>query len=111
MITVFITTADKLTLSHLASNLPDFVSRADQAKMGYLDFPDMVLEEEHAVREERRIRHALRVSRMPHHKTLEDFDFSYQPELDVRQVRDLATLALAEAKADAAFLGPPGVGK
>src|SRR4051812_42168357 len=34
-----------------------------------------------------------------------------QPDLDVRKVRDLATVAYAEAKANAAFLGQPGVGK
>ena len=48
---------------------------------------------------------------MPHHKTLDDYDFSYQPELDARKVRDLATLAFVEAKSNAALLGPPGVGK
>lgn len=105
------TTAGKLTLPHLAASLGEFVTRADDAQMGYLDFLDMVLEEEHAIREERRLRHALRVSGMPHHKTIDDFDFSYQPGLDVRKVRDLATVAYAEAKANAAFLGPPGVGK
>ncbi|MGR6918032.1 ATP-binding protein [[Actinomadura] parvosata] len=65
---------------------------------------------EHAVREEHRIRHAPRVSKMPHHKTLDD-DFAYQSELDARKVRDLATLAFVEARANAALLGPPGVGE
>lgn len=104
-------TADKLALPHLATNLSEFLTRADDTQMGYLDFLDMVLGEEHALREERRIRHALRVSSMPHHKTIDDFDFSYQPDLDVRKIRDLATVAYAEARANAAFLGPPGVGK
>ncbi|MEU6038651.1 ATP-binding protein [Actinomadura sp. NPDC047616] len=79
-------TAAKLTLPHLAASLGEFVTRADDAQMGYLDFLDMVLEEEQAIKEERRIWHALRVSGMPHHKTIEDFDFSYQPGLDVRKV-------------------------
>ena len=69
------------------------------------------LGKELAVREERRLRHALRASKMRHHKTLDDYDFSYQPELDPRKVRDLASLAFVEAKANAAPLGPPGVGK
>ncbi|MQA88444.1 MAG: AAA family ATPase [Streptosporangiales bacterium] len=104
-------TAAKLDMPHLAAHLDALVSRADDTQMGYLDFLDLVLEEEHAMREERRIRHALRVSKMPHYKTLDDYDFSYQPELDPRKVRDLATLAFVEAKANAALLGPPGVGK
>jgi DNA replication protein DnaC len=104
-------TAAKLGLPHLAGTLTEYVQRADAGQMGYLDFLDLVLEEELAVREERRLRHALRISKMPHHKTIDDYDFSYQPELDPRKVRDLATLAFVEAKANAALLGPPGVGK
>ncbi|MEU8272546.1 IS21-like element helper ATPase IstB [Sphaerisporangium sp. NPDC049002] len=104
-------TATKLGLPHLTQTLTDHVGRADAAQMGYLDFLDLVLEEELAVREERRLKHALRLSKMPHHKTLEEYDFAYQPELDPRKIRDLATLAFVEAKANAALLGPPGVGK
>jgi DNA replication protein DnaC len=104
-------TATKLGLSHLTDTLTEYVSRADTGQLAYLDFLDLVLEEELAVREERRFRHALRLSKMPHHKTLEEYDFSYQPELDPRKVRDLATLAFVEAKANVALLGPPGVGK
>jgi DNA replication protein DnaC len=104
-------TATKLGLSHLTDTVTEYVSRADTGGLAYLDFLDLVLEEELAVREERRFRHALRLSKMPHHKTLEEYDFSYQPELDPRKVRDLATLAFVEAKANVALLGPPGVGK
>src|SRR4051812_48733966 len=79
--------------------------------MGYLDFLDLVLQEELAVRDERRFRAGLRLSKLPHHKTLDDYDFSFQPDLDPRKVRDLATLAFVQAKANVALLGPPGVGK
>ena len=79
--------------------------------MGYVDLIDLVLSEELAVREDRRFRTGLRTSKLPHHRTLEDYDFSFQPELDPRKVKDLATLSFVEAKANAALLGPPGVGK
>jgi DNA replication protein DnaC len=104
-------TAGKLGLPHLAETLAGHLERAGTAQMGYLDFLDLILEEELAVREERRLRHALKASKMPHHKTVDDYDFSYQPELDPRKIRDLASLAFVEAKANAALLGPPGVGK
>ncbi|HEU4523897.1 MAG TPA: IS21-like element helper ATPase IstB, partial [Gemmatimonadales bacterium] len=80
-------------------------------KMGYLDFLDLVLSEELAVRDDRRFRQGLRLSRLPHHKTLDEYDFSFQPDLDPRKVKDLATLSFVEARANAALLGPPGVGK
>jgi DNA replication protein DnaC len=103
-------TAAKPGLPHLAETLTDHLQRADAGQMGYLDLPGLILEEELAVREERRLRHALRTSKMPHHKTLDEYDFSYQPDLDPRKVRDLATLAFAGAKANAALLGPPSHG-
>ncbi len=101
------TTAAKLGLPHLAEALNQYVQRADEAKMGYLDLLDLVLSEELAVRDDRRFRNGLRLSKLPHHKTLEDYDFSFQPELDPRKVKDLATLSFVEDKANVALLGPP----
>lgn len=63
------------------------------------------------MRDDRRFRRSLLFSKLPHHKTLDDYDFSFQPDLDPRKVKDLATLSFVEAKANAALLGPPGVGK
>ena len=105
------TTAGKLGLPHLAETITEFTRRADEAKLGYLDFLDLVHSEELAVREDRRFRSGLRSSKPPHHKTLDEYDFSFQPELDPRKAKDLATLSFVEAKANAALLGPPGVGK
>lgn len=105
------TTAAKLGLPHLAETVNEFNRRADEGKLGYLDFLDLVLSEELAVRDDRRFRQGLRLSRLPHHKTLDEYDFSFQPDLDPRKVKDLATLSFVEAKANAALLGPPGVGK
>nr|WP_253208548.1 ATP-binding protein [Streptomyces sp. YPW6] len=105
------TTAAKLGLPHLAESLKQYAGRADEAKMGCLDFLDLVLAEELAVRDDRRFRQGLRLSKLPHHKNLDEYDFTFQPELDPRRIKDLATLVFAEAKSNAALLGPPGVGK
>ena len=103
--------AERLRLAHLAEGLDSLVDRAEQQTMGYLDFLDLVLEEEVGVREGRRFRNALKLSGLPHHKGLDAFDFAFQPDLDARKVRDLAALGFVEHKANVAFLGPPGVGK
>jgi DNA replication protein DnaC len=103
--------AERLRLAHLAEGLDGLVDRAEQQTMGYLDFLDLILEEEVGVREGRRFRNALKLSGLPHHKGLDGFDFAFQPELDARKVRDLAALGFVEAKANVCFLGPPGVGK
>jgi DNA replication protein DnaC len=103
--------AERLHLANLTSNLDQLVTRAEQASMGYLDFVDLLLEEEVGLREGRRFRNALKLSGLPHHKGLDAFDFAFQPELDARKVRDLATLGFVQARANVCFLGPPGVGK
>jgi DNA replication protein DnaC len=103
--------AERLHLANLTSNLDQLVARAEQASIGYLDFVDLLLEEEVGLREGRRFRNALKLSGLPHHKGLDAFDFAFQPDLDARKVRDLAALGFVEHKANVAFLGPPGVGK
>ncbi|WP_329094807.1 IS21-like element helper ATPase IstB [Streptomyces sp. NBC_01439] len=105
------TAAAKLGLPDLAESLKQCAGRADEARMGYLDFLDLVLAEELAVRDDRCFRLGMRLSKLPHHKTLDEYDFTFQPELDPRKIKDLATLAFVEAKGNAALLGLPGVGK
>ncbi len=104
-------TAGKLGLPRRTETINEYIRRADEGKMGYLDFLDLVLSEDLAVRDDRRFRQGLRLSRLTHHKTLDEYDLSFQPDLDPRKVKDLATLSFVEAKANAALLGPPGVGK
>lgn len=53
----------------------------------------------------------LRLSGLPRHKTLDEFDFAFQPDLDARKIRDLAALAFVENKGNITLLGPPGVDK
>ena len=103
--------ATRLGLTHLTDTLTELVERAETGQMGYLDFLDLLLEEEVGLREGRRFRNALKLSGLPHHKTLDQFDFAFQPGLDARKVRDLATLEFVQAKSNVALLGPPGVGK
>ena len=85
-------TATRLGLTHLTETITELVKRAEAAQMGYLEFLDLLLEEELGLREGRRFRNALKLSGLPHHKTLDEFDFAFQPDLDARKVRDLATL-------------------
>lgn len=103
--------AHRLHLANLEENLDTMVERAEASTMGYLEFLDLVLEDETGVREGRRFRNALKLSGLPHHKTIDDFDFAFQPDLDQRKVKDLATLAFVQARSNVALLGPPGVGK
>jgi DNA replication protein DnaC len=61
--------------------------------------------------EQRRLQGRLRFAKLPARKTLEQFDWTAQPNLDRRLVEDLATLRFVEEKANLLLIGPPGVGK
>ena len=53
----------------------------------------------------------LKAARIPGKKTIEGFDFSFQPTLSERQLRELADLSFVRACTNVVFLGPPGTGK
>jgi DNA replication protein DnaC len=102
---------DRLGLWRAKETLPEALKGAEAETLGYAAFLDRLLEEEIAAREERRIKSSLRLSGLPVMKSLDTFDFAFQPSLDRAQVLDLASLAFLARKENVLLLGPPGVGK
>jgi DNA replication protein DnaC len=51
------------------------------------------------------------LAKFPFIKTLESFDFSFQPSIDAKIIRELATCAFIDRAENLVLLGPPGVGK
>lgn len=100
-----------LKLAAVAEELPAALEQAEQSKPGYTDFLHDLLTVEVNATEERRLQGRLRFANFPSIKTLEEFDFSAQPNLDQRLVQELATLRFIQEKANAILIGPPGVGK
>jgi DNA replication protein DnaC len=101
----------RLRLPRIGSLLPDMVTAAQEQNKSYLAFLDELLEEEVAQKEQRRIETLLRLSGLPFTKTIDEFDFSFQPKLDRQQVMTLFDLDFVRRKENVIFLGPPGVGK
>lgn len=100
--------ARELKLFGLAEDADDLVRRAEEASLGYRESLDLVLEEEYGVVEGRRYASRLKLSGLPHHKTLEEFDHTFQPELDPKRLSELASLRFVERRLCALILGPPG---
>lgn len=63
------------------------------------------------LRRQRRLTSALHSARLPSVKTLDQFDFAFQPSLDRAQVLNLHELGFLERKENVILLGPAGVGK
>jgi DNA replication protein DnaC len=67
--------------------------------------------EELTLRENRRVKMALRMAKLSTIKTLAGFDFSFQPSLDRNRILALAQLDFVDRNEVIHFLGPPGTGK
>jgi DNA replication protein DnaC len=91
--------------------LDDVVRRLEQGEVSALDAIETLLTEELHTREGRRIKMALMTARMTRIKTLESFDFSFQPSLDRNQILTLSQLGFVDRKEVVHLLGPPGTGK
>ena len=100
-----------LKLGAAADALAPALEAAEREKPGYTRFLHDLLQVEVNASEQRRLDGRMRFSRLPAHKTLEQFDFTAQPTLDRRLVEDLATLRFVEEKSNCLLIGPPGVGK
>ena len=101
----------KLKMEHLEAQLDAVCEQAAQRDLDYKTFLTQALQAEWQGRYQKGMEARLRQARFPWVKTLEQFDFGFQPSLDRRQVRELAGLAFVERAHNVILLGPPGVGK
>ena len=101
----------QLKLACALEVLDDTMDRVEQGQLSVLEAIDILLNDECANRETRRIKAARMTARLTQVKTLESFDFSFQPSLDRNRILTLAQLGFIERHQSVHFLGPPGVGK
>ena len=101
----------RLKLTAVRERLDNLLDETTRRELTLREALVYLCEAEVAHKEQRRIDMGSRIAHFPYLRSLEDFDFSAQPALDPRQVRELATGRWV-ANGDALLLlGPPGVGK
>ena len=101
----------RLGLWRVKETMSSTLKTAEAESWGYIQLLDRIFDEEIASREERRIKNALKLAGFPFLKTLDAFDFAFQPSLDRGRIMDLAALGFVASKDNVVLLGPPGVGK
>jgi DNA replication protein DnaC len=101
----------RLRLPRIREILQGVMKRAEDQGKSYLTFLDDLLEEEVAQKEQRRIETTLKISGLPFIKSIDEFDFTFQPKLDRQKVMSLFDLTFVRQNGNIIFLGPPGVGK
>jgi DNA replication protein DnaC len=101
----------QLNLTHLEAALPQVLQAAQREQWTYETFLERAVTAELDGREQKAIARRLKAARIPSKKTLDGFDFSFQPTLSERRLRELADLSFVRTCTNIVFLGPPGTGK
>jgi len=105
------TTLRKLRLSGAAAALDLRLQEAAGHSLNHAEFLELLLQDELAVRGDRLIARRLKAACFREHKTLEDFDWTFNPSIKKRQIYDLATSRFVREAKDVLLIGPPVIGK
>lgn len=101
----------KLKLSGFINALPERNQEAINNRLSYLDFLHLLLQDEILMKEQKRYETRLRKANFKGQKTIENFDFSFNPNINQALIRDLATCRFIHEKVPVLILGPCGTGK
>jgi DNA replication protein DnaC len=104
-------TLSGLGLAAVEARLEGLLETAAKKEPSYGDFLLEVLTTESDARRQRYLKTRLQLAHLPYIKTFDQFDFSFQPSIDERQIRELRTLRFVHEASNVILLGPPGVGK
>ncbi len=111
MNSTLVTTLRRLRLSGLALSLDVRLQEAAGNSLNHMEFLELILEDELAIRAERLMNRRVKAAVFRDSKTLEDFDFSFNPAIKKKQIFELATCKFIREGRDVLLLGPPGTGK
>lgn len=106
-----LTMLKRLRLSGLAQSLDVRLQEAAGHQLNHAEFLELILQDELLVRDERQIARRVKAADFRELKPLDDFDWSFNPSINRKQVYDLATCRFIRERRDVLLLGPPGVGK
>lgn len=100
-----------LKLGGMLDTLDLRLQQAQQEHLGYIDFLELLLEDEVQRRAQKSLEARVAKARFEGVKTFETYDFAFNPKIPAQQIRDLATCQFIQRQEWALFIGPVGVGK
>ena len=101
----------RLRLGYMAQAVEALNAESIRQKHSYLEFLEALVDGEIASRENKALTKRIKAACFPVAKTLEEFDFDFQPKLDVKLIKTLASCEFVERKENVIFVGQPGTGK
>jgi len=102
---------EKMKMEHLGAQVEALCEQASKKDLSYKEFLTQALDTEYRGRRLKSVESRLAQARFPWIKTVDEFDFSFQPSIDRKVIRDLSGLSFVERGENVILLGPPGVGK
>ena len=104
-------TLRKLRLSGLLTTLEIRLHEANSSGLSHREFLEILLQDELHLRNDRLIQRRVTLANFRDQKSLDDFDFSFNPTIKKSKVFDLATCRFIRERRDVLWVGPPGTGK
>ena len=98
-------------LSGIYHSIEDRLKYAKDNSLSYYDFLEIILDDESNSRRDNSYKKRYYRAKLPAHKTIKDFDFSFQPSIDKKLVNDFLTCQFIREKRNIVFIGNPGTGK
>lgn len=98
-------------LSGICNSLEERLSYAKEKSLAYTEFLELLMEDEYNNRRNNSYKKRFSKAKLPAYKTIEDFDFSFQPSIDKRIINDCLTCNFIKEKKNIVFIGNPGTGK
>jgi len=105
------TTLKQLKLSGLGRTLDLRLQEAGANRLTHLEFLELILQDEMNLRDQKRLESRTRIAEFKSLKTLEDFDWRFNPSVSRKDIYELAAGHFVRKGTDVLFVGPPGVGK
>lgn len=103
--------ARTLRLSGLLSSLELRLQEAEANRLPYAHFLELVLQDEINIRSQRMIEKRNKSAAFRDTRSLENFDFSFNPKINRAEIYNLASCHFIREHRDVLFIGPPGIGK
>jgi DNA replication protein DnaC len=100
-----------IRLSGMTQKLNIRLHEATSNELSYPEFLNNLVDDELAVRKDRLLNRRLKQAKLPFMKTIEDFDFGFNPSINKQQIKKLTTASFVAQSQNILLIGPPGVGK
>jgi DNA replication protein DnaC len=102
---------ERLQLTRIEDILDNYLERINKENISVVEALDYLMEEERQFKEERSLNTRINVAGFPFKKTIDDFDFSFQPSIDLKVINELRSMRFIHNRENVILLGSPGVGK